>query len=285
LDLLNQTKYFCKLCNIRPNSLLGQNFLISEDVLDSIESNILDLNKNNILNVVEIGGGFGFLTNKLIKIFSKVLVIEKDKTLYAGLEKNQKSSSEMEISILLDDALNIYKKSYLERKIVDYFNNQKYCFIANIPYSITSRLIRNLLELDYKPEFLMFMVQKEVAERICAKTGSMSLLSIACQFYADCKILFYVDKTSFYPSPRVDSAILYLKIKEVPNINIDNFFRVCKIGFSARRKKLISNLSNGFEKDKIYFEEIFSKMNLDENIRAQDLSIEDWIELCYNIYV
>jgi len=285
LDLLNQTKYFCKLCNIRPNSLLGQNFLISENVLDSIESNILDLNKNNISNVVEIGGGFGFLTSKLINIFSKVLVIEKDKTLYIGLEKIKNSSSP-KTEIFLDDALNIYKKSYLEKKIGDYFDNQKYCFVANIPYSITSRLIRNLLELNYKPEFLIFMVQKEVAERICAKTGSMSLLSIACQFYADCEILFYVDKTSFYPSPKVDSAILYLKIKEMPNnIDIDNFFRVCKIGFSARRKKLIRNLINGFSKDKLYFSEIFSKMNLDENIRAQDLSIEDWIELCYNIYV
>lgn len=284
LDLLNQTKYFCRLYNIRPNSLLGQNFLISDSVLDSISNNVLEINKENILNVVEIGGGFGFLTNKLLGIFSKTLVIEKDKNLYKGLEiiKNASSSK---MDVLLEDALNIYKKSYLEKKIGDYFDNQRYCFVANIPYSITSRLIRNLLELEYKPEFLVFMVQKEVAERICAEVGSMSMLSVSCQFYADCKILFYVDKNSFYPEPKIDSAILYLKIKKAPNIDVNNFFRVSKIGFSSRRKKLIHNLSSGFLKDKSYFREIFSKIGLDENIRAQELSIEDWIELCYNIYV
>ncbi len=284
MDLLNQTKYLCKLYKIRPNSLLGQNFLISNSVLESISNNVFEINKENILNVVEIGGGFGFLTNKLLNIFSKVLVIEKDKNLYTGLEKIKNTSSP-KMDVLLEDALNIYKKSYLERKISDYFNNQKYCFVANIPYSITSRLIRNLLELEYKPEFLVFMVQKEVAERVCAKTGSMSLLSVSSQFYADCKILFYVDKSSFYPEPKVDSAILYLKIKKTSSVDINNFFRVSKIGFSSRRKKLIHNLSSGFLKDKSYFREIFSKIGLNENIRAQELSIEDWIELCYNIYI
>lgn len=284
LDLLKQTKYLCKLYNIRPNSLLGQNFLISDSILDSIEKNVLSLNQNNIKNVVEIGGGFGFLTNKLLSLFSKILVIEKDPLLFEGLKKI-KNASFSKMDVFLEDALNIYKKSYLEKKINDYFNNQKYCFVANIPYSITSRLIRNLLELEYKPEFLIFMVQKEVAERVCAKSGSMSLLSVSCQFYADCQILFYVDKTSFYPEPKIDSAILYLKPRDIPNIDVNNFFRISKIGFSSRRKKLIHNLSSGFIKDKSYFKEIFSKIGLDENIRAQDLSIEDWIELCYNIYV
>lgn len=284
LDLLKQTKYLCNLYNIRPNSLLGQNFLISNSVLDSIEENILELNNDNILNVVEIGGGFGFLTNKLINLFSKVLVIEKDPVLYEGLKKI-KNTFFLKMDVFLEDALNIYKNSYLEKKIRDFFDNQKYCFIANIPYSITSRLIRNLLELEYKPEFLIFMVQKEVAERICAKPGDMSLLSVSSQFYADCEIVSYVNKDSFYPAPKIDSAILYFKIKKNPEININNFFRLAKIGFSSRRKKLIHNLSSGFLKDKSYFREIFSKINLDENIRAQDLSIEDWVELCYNIYV
>ncbi|MCF7795884.1 16S rRNA (adenine(1518)-N(6)/adenine(1519)-N(6))-dimethyltransferase RsmA [Patescibacteria group bacterium] len=270
---------------MRPNSLLGQNFLISDFVLDSIEKNVLSLNKNSIENVVEIGGGFGFLTNKLLNLFSKVLVIEKDPILYEGLKKIKYTSFDNKMDVFLEDALDIYKKSYLEKKINDYFNNQKYCFVANIPYSITSRLIRNLLELEYKPDFLVFMVQKEVAERICAKPGSMSLLSVSCQFYADCEILFYVDKNSFYPEPKIDSAVLYLKPKKLPSIDINNFFRVSKIGFSSRRKKLIHNLSSGFLKDKVYFKEIFSKMGLDENVRAQNLSIEDWIELCYNIYV
>ncbi|MDD5731836.1 MAG: rRNA adenine dimethyltransferase family protein, partial [Patescibacteria group bacterium] len=166
-----------------------------------------------------------------------------------------------------------------------------YKIVGNIPYYLTSFLLRKIFEMKDKPSEMILMVQKEVAERIVAsprqgrsKKGEMNLLAISVQMFTDPEILFYVSKNSFWPKPKVDSAVIRLKIKKAKkqeNKNTEYFFKVVHAGFAAKRKLVVNNLAKGLDipKEKIY--DIFREMRISENARAQDLSIEDWLGI-YN---
>jgi len=228
-------KEILKKYNIKPNKRLGQNFLTDKSVLRKI-INAADLKSDD--TVLEIGPGLGILTKELAKRVKKVIAIEKDKRLADLLTG---------VEVINQDALK-YTVSIMDYKL-----------IANLPYYIASPIIRKFLEIKNKPELMVLMVQKEVAKRIVDKKGS--ILSISVKFYADVEIISYVSKKSFYPKPKVDSAIIKIVPKEIPDIDVKEFFNLVKKGFSSKRKMLRNNL------------------NIDSDKRAEELSVQDWINL------
>lgn len=269
---------------------LGQNFLIDKTVLDKIIS-ASDLNKNDM--VMEIGPGLGTLTQELSAKCKKVIAIEKDKKMAEVLENRilnfEYGMSNIEIlndkipnSIIINnDILKINLSELLKKYIPD----GKYKLVSNIPYYITSPIIKLFLEAEIKPELIVLLVQKEVAERICARPGKLSILALSVQIYGEPEIVGYVDKSAFYPEPKVDSAILKIKnIKKgapdpASKDNYKNLFRIIKIGFSSKRKKLLNNLSAGLNIDKKETEKILLKAGVNLNARAQELRLEDWKRL------
>lgn len=162
-----------------------------------------------------------------------------------------------------------------------------YKVVANIPYYITSKILRFFLETQVKPSTIVLLTQKEVAERVCAKPGDMSVLSISVQAYGDPEIVGIVPRTSFFPAPEVDSAILRIRIRNeelgITKETQKEFFRCVHIGFASRRKTLLNNLSSGYHMDKKTTLDILEKANLNDKTRAQELSIENWQMLCSHL--
>lgn len=246
---------------------LGQNFLIDEKILNEIVE-ASELDKNDV--VIEIGPGLGTLTNELVKKCETVVAIEKDKKM-AGLIK------EKNLKIINDDILKIS----LNELIKKHSKNKKYKLISNIPYYITSPVIKLFLENSIQPELIVLLVQKEVAERICAEPGKLSILALSVQLYGKPEIVSYVDSSAFYPEPKVNSAILKIKNikKEFSDEYYKKLFKIIKIGFSSKRKKLINNLSAGLQISKKESESILQKAKINLNARAQELSLEEWKKL------
>ncbi|OGZ66959.1 MAG: ribosomal RNA small subunit methyltransferase A, partial [Candidatus Staskawiczbacteria bacterium RIFCSPHIGHO2_02_FULL_34_9] len=254
-----------------PNKILGQNFLINKPTLDKIIKSA-DLTKDDI--VLEVGPGLGTLTRELATNSKRVITIEKDKRITEILRENLKEYNNIET--LEGDILKFNDYSLLTKN---------YKLIANIPYYLTSPLIRKFLESENKPEEIILMIQKEVAQRICSKPGDMSLLSVSVQFYAEAKIISYVSKNCFWPAPKIDSAIIkIIPKKERLLVDSDLFFTIVKAGFSHPRKQLVNNLSvlkslNGVKLTKYTISEWLSRNSINQNQRAETLSIENWINL------
>ncbi len=281
-------KFFCQKYGLKPRSWKGQNFLVDKKVLDEIIKTA-DLKKGDV--VLEVGPGFGVLTQELAKRVKKVIAIEIDKNINKALEdilKNYKNIEIVEGNILKfqirnskSEILNKFKIQNLKQLNLP----DNYKIVANIPYSITGHFLRKFLEENPKPEKMILMVQKEVAERIVARPGKMNLLSISVQFYGQPKIISYVFKKSFYPQPEVDSAIIKIsKIgqgfgKDFSLEETKEFFRIVKIGFSSPRKQLHNNLIKGLKVEGKKLKKIFEELNFDYDIRAQELTMEDWIKL------
>ncbi|MDO9231243.1 MAG: 16S rRNA (adenine(1518)-N(6)/adenine(1519)-N(6))-dimethyltransferase RsmA [bacterium] len=273
---------------MKPKKSLGQNFLRDTDVLEKI---IQSANLKSDDLVIEIGPGEGVLTEKLFKHAGKVLAIELDSALANKLKKQYKDSKKIEI--INADILNINLPEILKVEtrhcLVSTEEKINYKVVANIPYYITSPIIQLFLETKFPPTEMILMVQKEVAERICARVGQMSILAVSVQYYAKPELLFYVNKKSFFPVPEVDSAVI--KISKINNQQIINnkeevkhFFRIVKAGFSAKRKTLVNNLSASLKLDKKEVEEKLKKIGITPNQRAQELSVEDWKKIAMLIY-
>jgi 16S rRNA (adenine1518-N6/adenine1519-N6)-dimethyltransferase len=257
-------KNLLKKYHLRPSKRLGQNFLIDETVLQKIIQTA-DLSKKDI--VLEIGSGLGILTQELAKRAKKVIAVEKDKNMVKILKEILKDYQNVEI---------------IEGDILHQtFQGQPlFKIIANLPYYITSPVIRMFLELKNPPQEMVLLVQKEVAQRICAQPPKMSLLTVAVQFYSQPKIISYVSKKSFWPQPKVEAAILKIsQIKKPQNIDIQQFFRIVKAGFSAPRKQLINNLSKGLKSEREKIKKALLDCGLNPKIRAESLSAGDWIKL------
>jgi 16S rRNA (adenine1518-N6/adenine1519-N6)-dimethyltransferase len=273
LTSLDTIKDFLHRNKISPSRERGQNFLIDKAVLEKIIKTA-NLEKDQV--VLEVGAGFGVLTEELAKGASKVIAVESDRGILPILRKNLEKYENVEI--IENDILQI--TSY-KLPVTSY----SYKIIANLPYQITSAVLRKFLENEPRPNEMIVMVQKEVAERICAKPGEMSILSVSVQFFGHPEIIQIVPRDSFYPSPEVDSAIL--KVSRIRSeseanlgrINAKKFFQAVKIGFSARRKQLHNNLANGFHLENDEAKNILLSLGLDIQARAQDLSVEDWIRL------
>ena len=292
--VINELKKTLKEKNIKVLKSLGQNFLVDENILNKIIQ-AAELNKNDM--VIEVGPGFGVLTKELSEKCKQVIAIEKDKKLAELLEKEfaQNNSTGLKsqwsrqavplldkgglgrVEILNNDIL----KTNISRLIKKYNPDGEYKLISNIPYYITSSVIKLFLENKVQPQLIILLVQKEVAERICAGAGKLSILALSVQIYGKPEIIGYVSRSSFYPEPKVDSAIL--KISEIKKEFSDNYyeriFRIIKIGFSSKRKKLVNNLSAGLHLDKDEAEKILRQAKINPDARAQELELEDWKRL------
>jgi len=264
MDLLEKTKEICKKHNIKPVRSRGQNFLIKESVYDKIiESS--NLKKDD--TVLEVGPGLGFLTEKLAGKVKKVIAVELDDKLAEVLKCRLGNQ-------------NIKNTEVINENVLDFKIERDFKVVANLPYNITSVFLRKALSAEIKPSLMVLMLQKEVAERIVAKPGNMSLLAVSVQFYSDVEIIDYVKSDNFWPEPEVDSAIIKLIIKN-NKLKIDEkaFFRLVKIGFSSKRKMLKNNLANGFHIPQNEVDVIINKAGFNIKVRAQELSVEDWMRL------
>ena len=245
---------------------MGQNFLADERILGKI-INAAEINSGD--TILEIGPGTGILTKELAKYAGKVVAVEKDKKIIGLLKENLKDCRNVEIinaDILKTDTGSLISGAY---KIV-----------ANLPYYITSPIIRKFLEAKIPPQLMVLMVQKEVGQRICANPPRMNLLAVSVQFYGTPEIISYVSKNSFWPAPKVDSAI----IKITPatgkkSIDADLFFKIVKAGFSQPRKQLAGNLSKILNIDKQKTAAWLLLNNISPNQRAETLAVKDWENL------
>jgi len=253
----------------KPKKGLGQNFLIDKNILDKI---VQAANIKNTDTVLEVGPGIGTLTQELAKTAGHVVAVEKDSSMIEILSETLSGFTNVEV--INNDILKIKQSLPADYKLV-----------ANIPYYLTSPLIRLFLEAEHQPQDIVLLVQKEVAQRICAKPGDMSLLAVSVQFYANCEIVFNVSKNSFWPIPKVDSAVIKITPKcPHPKISLgptslNLFFKVVKAGFSHPRKQLIGNLSGQLNLPKEQVKDWLSKNNINSTQRAETLSVEDWVVL------
>ncbi len=268
LFLKKNVKDLLKKYGVYPSKKLGQNFLVDKSVLRKILQ-AADVNSKD--TVLEIGPGIGTLTRELAKKAKKVIAVEKDQKMCEILKETLKGLPN--VKIVQEDILKI-PRSQIE-------SNHCCKIVANLPYYIVSPTIRKLLEVKKnRPEQMVLMVQKEVAQRICSKPRKMSLLAVSVQFYAKPEIISFVSKNCFWPRPKVDSAILKITLQKRKNtIDSNKFFQVAKAGFSQPRKQIINNLSKAMNLDKKDIKKILLKNNIDPKQRAETLSVENWIKL------
>ena len=253
--------------DLKPNKRLGQSFLIEQNIINKIIKTAAVSDKDII---VEVGAGLGNLTQELAKKAKQVIAIEKDRRLISLLKENL--SKFKNIDLISGDILHLPEPERVFLK--------NYQVVANIPYYLTSPLIRMFLENDHQPRAITLLIQKEVARRITADPPAMSLLAISVQFYAQVKIAGYVTKNCFWPKPKVDSAIIKMTdIQPRKDVDVKKFFQVVKAGFSSPRKQLLNNLSAGLNQDKAEIKKILRQTGLDEKIRAERLRVEDWLKL------
>jgi len=252
----------------------GQNFLVNRGILKKIIDSA-DLNPNDV--VLEVGPGLGILTQGLAKKVKMVIAVEKDKKLCEILKSVLSDIGAKNVKIINADILKLKIKELIRGCKPEV---ESYKVVANIPYYLTSRLIRSLLELPTPPACLILTIQKEVAQRICAKPPRMNLLAVCVQFYAETKIISYISKNCFWPTPKVDSAIIKITPRKTPlPVLAENFFKVVKAGFSHPRKQIVGNLSNGLKINKEKISACLIKNKIDPSQRAETLSIKDWKNL------
>ncbi|HMN19328.1 MAG TPA: 16S rRNA (adenine(1518)-N(6)/adenine(1519)-N(6))-dimethyltransferase RsmA [Candidatus Moranbacteria bacterium] len=260
---------------VKAKKSLGQNWLKDEEVLQRI---IQDASLSGEDVVLEIGPGQGALTEKLAAACKKVVAIELDDRLVPILEN--KFSQNSRVEIIHGDILRINLPELIAKQGM---RGRGYKVVANIPYYITAPIIRLLLETTYPPKEIYLLVQKEVAERIVASPGAMSVLAVSVQYYADARYLFTVCKESFYPVPKVESAVVKIVLNDQEeSVNADGakrFFKVVRAGFSAKRKTLANNLAASLQLDKKSIEDGLAEMGFSKAVRAQELSVQDWKKL------
>jgi 16S rRNA (adenine1518-N6/adenine1519-N6)-dimethyltransferase len=250
-----------------PNKKLGQHWLFDKPTLEAIVS-AGQVKAGDV--VLEIGPGQGTLTDVLLQKGALVTAVEFDVSLAGELTK--KYQNQPAIKIITQD---IRKFNFNDLP-------SGYKIVANIPYYLTSLLIRQICDTAKPPLMAVLLVQKEVAERVCAYPGEMSILSVATQIYYEASLGQVVKAELFSPPPKVDSQILILKRRAEPLIKEQDsrqFFRIVKAGFSERRKKLRSSLSGGLGISKAEADDLLHNAGIDSNKRAQDLSLQNWSKL------
>lgn len=255
---------------------LGQNFIIDESVCPKMAEM---LNAGKSTGVIEIGTGVGVLTKELCRVAGKVVAIELDERLFPILEETLADYDNFEL--VKGDVMKLDLNTLISDKFEGY-DEVKVC--ANLPYYITSPVIMTLLESNLPISEIEVMVQREAAERLCAKIGSREAgaVTVAVNFYGDAEILFDVYRASFMPSPNVDSAVIKIALRNEPEFEVKDekrLFQVVKGAFAQRRKTLVNSLSNTIGKSKSDITNALGRLNLDSNIRAEKLTMEDFVNL------
>ncbi len=252
--------------SLQNNKSLGQHWLRDRDTLAHI-ADCAEIGKDDV--VLEIGPGLGTLTSELLRRAKKVIAVEFDGELARKLPAQFPGKN---LEVINQDIL----KFDLSKLPVNYK------VVANVPYYITSKIVKMLMTSIDRPKITVLLVQKEVAKRLAADAGDMSILAISAQVFADVTLGDVVGAKLFTPPPKVDSQVVILKTREISMLNDtkeQDFFRVVKAGFSAKRKMLRSSLSGGLNVSKQKAEEILASANINPNSRAEELEIADWLRL------
>ncbi|MBR2240178.1 MAG: 16S rRNA (adenine(1518)-N(6)/adenine(1519)-N(6))-dimethyltransferase RsmA [Clostridia bacterium] len=282
-NLEEKTRYIMKKYGISANKSLGQNFLINEEVVNNIVQ-ASDITKDDL--VIEIGPGLGTLTEELIEKAGKVIAIELDDRMIKIL--NDRFFMYNNFQVINEDVLkvNLSELITMEKNLN---NLTKAKIVANLPYYITTPIIMKLLEEKLDIESITVMIQKEVAERLIAIPGDKlsGAITYSVYYYAESEKIMVVDNNSFIPEPEVQSEVIKLNIRKNPIIELKDenlFFKIIKISFMQRRKTLMNALVNGgVFKNKEDAKNVFEKLELDQNIRGETLTIQDYKRLCDEI--
>ena len=249
-----------------PNKSLGQHWLTNRDVLSDI-ADAADITSTDM--VLEIGPGLGTLTSELLRRAKSVVAVEFDGELARKLPGQFPGK---DLTVIHEDILRFDLSSL----------PAGYKVVANVPYYITSKIVQLLMTATNKPSIAVLLVQKEVAERLAAKAGDMSILAVSAQIYADVTLGVKVGRDFFTPPPKVDSQVVILRTRPTPLVPAEDeraLFRVVKAGFSGKRKKLRSSIAAGLAMTKPQAEELLRHANINPELRAEDLSIEQWLRL------
>jgi 16S rRNA (adenine1518-N6/adenine1519-N6)-dimethyltransferase len=252
---------------------LGQNFLTSQTVLEEI-ADAAEIESG----VLEIGPDFGVLTQELSKHADKVVSVEIDERLNEVLEFTLSECDN--VKIINSDVM----KTDLKQLISEEFGDKKISVAANLPYYITTPIISRLLEEKLPVKNIVVMVQKEVAQRMCAREGTKDYgaITLLCRYYTEPSIVTTVPAGLFVPPPKVDSAVLKMRVLDKPSVTVKDekiFFKTVKAAFGQRRKTLMNCISNAFPIPKNELEELFAEVGIDPKRRGETLSIEEFAKL------
>ncbi len=268
---MKHPKAIFKKLELSPKKRLGQNFLVSQKTRNEILKTV-NLKKEDI--ILEIGPGLGVLTKKIAPKVKRVLAIEKDRVLAGWLREELKNFSNTEI--ITGDALKIVDNSKLTP-------GEDYKVVANLPFNISKQIIRKLLEAENSPKTMTLLVQKEVAESICASPRDMDLLSVAVQFYAQPRYVKTVPRSHFWPQPEVEAGLIKISTRKPPAVDKELFFKLVKAGFRHRRKQLATNLTKEFKLEKQEIIHVLEESSVGPRKRSEALSLKKWINLTKNI--
>ncbi len=254
---------------------LGQNFLIDSSVCPKMAEFACD----KTYGVLEIGPGIGVLTKEVSRVAKRVVAIELDERLREILPETLADCDN--VKVIFGDVMKLDLREIISENFADC---DKVCVCANLPYYITSPIIMMLLESKLPIDNITVMVQKEAAERLCAKVGSREAgaVTVAVDYYSQAEILFSVGRESFMPPPNVDSAVIKLNIREKPPVNVEDekkFFSLVKACFAQRRKTLVNTVSNTTNYSKETLRTALSELGLSETVRAEQLTTEQLAEL------
>ncbi|MBI3244120.1 MAG: ribosomal RNA small subunit methyltransferase A [Chloroflexi bacterium] len=266
MDLSDTLRRF----KVKPKKSLGQNFLFDEAVLSRIVA-AADVGLGDV--VLEIGPGAGSLTRQLAQAAARVVAVELDDRLIPVLRHTLAGFHN--VTLLHGDILTVNLQSLI---------TSNYKVVANIPYYLTSAIIRRLLEAEFQPSVIVLTVQREVAGRICAAPPDMSLLAVSVQFYGQPHLVGHIPAGAFYPKPDVDSAIVRINLFDQPPLRgteADRFFEVVKAGFSQKRKQIKNSLSAGLKLNGAEAEKLLRAAEIDPARRAETLTIEEWRRLSH----
>ena len=254
---------------VQPKKSLGQNFLVDPNGLNKVLKAAKVSSEDTVL---EIGAGLGSLTYLLAQQSRQVVAVELDHRLIAPLREALAGFTN--VTICEGDMLKLSPDVLIDA--------ERYVVVANIPYYITSALIRHLLEADHKPTRMVLTVQQEVAERILARDGKMSLLALSVQVYGKPELKARIPAGCFYPPPEVDSAVLSIELYEeplVPSGSLDLFFKLAHAGFAQKRKTLRNTLATGMNETPAWAEKLLNAAGIDPQRRAETLSMQEWKKL------
>jgi len=272
MNLEKETKFILNKYNAFANKSYGQNFLINQNIIDSIIEKA-NVNKNDL--IIEIGPGLGSLTSPLLENAGKVICIELDPKMVTILK--DRFSLYENFELINEDVLKVDLKN-----LINYNNQFKSAkVVANLPYYITTPIIMKLLEDKLNLESITVMVQKEVAERLAEEPGSKDTgaITYSINYYTNPQIVLDVPKDCFLPSPKVDSAVIKLDVLKEPKVKVldeELFFKVVKFAFLQKRKTLMNSLSSSGLVSKEFIEKMLNTLNIDVRVRAEQLSLEQF---------
>jgi 16S rRNA (adenine1518-N6/adenine1519-N6)-dimethyltransferase len=258
--------------NLHPKKSLGQNFIIDEHALRNIVR-VAEIASDDV--VLEIGPGLGSLTSHLCDIARHVIAVEIDRALISPLRLVLSARSN--ISLVEGDILQLNPTELLSHYLTNELSHYK--VVANIPYYITSGIIRHLLEAEIKPQTIVLTIQLEVAQRLIAQPDDMNLLAVSVQFYGVPRIVQRIPAGAFYPVPDVDSAVVRIDLPAQPCVkvkDVDTFFKVAKAGFGQKRKQLHNSLAAGLPLKHEQIMQALSDVEIDPKRRAETLTLEEW---------